>query len=84
MNAWLAASAALIVIGLVPALLIGSHGDAISRLVGLELGVAVTVLFLMAFAAAVDQPSYLIVPLVLAALNVVGTLVYTRLLGPRP
>jgi multisubunit Na+/H+ antiporter MnhF subunit len=83
-NAWLVASAILLVLGIGPALLIGARGDGISRLVGLELGAAITVFFLMAFAAGVDQPSYLIVPLVLAALNVVGTLVFTRLLGPRP
>jgi multisubunit Na+/H+ antiporter MnhF subunit len=83
-NAWLAASAVLLVLGLGPALLIASRGDGVARLVGLELGAAISVFFLMAFAAAVNQPSYLIVPLVLAALNVVGTLVFTRLLGPRP
>lgn len=84
MNSWLAAAALLLVCGLGPALLIGSRGDAVSRLIGLELAAPVTVFFLMAFAAGVDQPSYLIVPLVLAVLNVVGTLVFTRLLGPRP
>ncbi len=84
MNAWLAASAVLLVLGLGPALIIGARGDGVSRLVGLELASPIAVFFLMAFAAGVDQPSYLIVPLVLAVLNVVGTLVFTRLLGPRP
>jgi multisubunit Na+/H+ antiporter MnhF subunit len=74
----------LLVVGLGPALLIGSRGDGVGRLVGLELAASVAVLFLLAFAAGVNQPSYLIVPLVLAVLNVVGTLVFTRLLGPRP
>jgi multisubunit Na+/H+ antiporter MnhF subunit len=84
MNAWLAACAVLIILGLGPALAIGSRGDGISRLVGLQLTGAIAVFVLMAFAAAVNQPSYLIVPLALAVLNVVGTLVFTRLLGPRP
>jgi multisubunit Na+/H+ antiporter MnhF subunit len=83
-NAWIAASAVLIVGGLGPALLIASRGDGLSRLVGLQLGTSVAVLFLMAFSAGVDQSSYLVVPLVLVVLEVVGTLVYTRLLGPRP
>ncbi|HVW81111.1 MAG TPA: monovalent cation/H+ antiporter complex subunit F [Mycobacteriales bacterium] len=83
MNAWIAASAVLLVAGLGPALVVGSRGDGIARLVGLQLASPVAVFALMAFSVGVNQPSYLIVPLVLAVLNVVGTLVYTRLLGPR-
>jgi multisubunit Na+/H+ antiporter MnhF subunit len=43
----------------------------------------IIMLVLTAFAQAMAQPSYLIVPLVLAVLSVTGTLVFTRLLGPR-
>ena len=84
MNAWLAACAVLIILGLGPALVIGSRGDGNARLVGLQLTGSIAVFVLMAFAEAVGQPSYLIVPLALAVLNVVGTLVFTRLMGPRP
>lgn len=83
MNAWLAACAVLIVLGLIPTLWVASRGDAVRRLVGLQLSGALAVLVLMSFAQAMNQPSYLIVPLVLAVLTVAGTLVFTRLLGPR-
>ncbi|MGH3745133.1 MAG: monovalent cation/H+ antiporter complex subunit F [Mycobacteriales bacterium] len=84
MNAWLAACSVLIIGGLVPGLWLGARGDGVRRLVGLQLSSVIAVLVLMAFARAVAQPGYLIVPLVLAVLSVAGTLVFTRLLGPRP
>jgi hypothetical protein len=40
-------------------------------------------LALLAFAQAVAQPSYLIVPTVAVVLSFAGTLVFTRLLAPR-
>lgn len=83
-STWLAACAVLIAGGLLPALWLGARGDAVRRLVGLQLSSSITVLVLLAFAQAEHQPSYLIVPLVLVALSVAGTLVFTRLLGPRP
>jgi len=43
-------------------------------------GVLVTLCLSVAF----GQSSYLIVPLTLSVLAVTGTLVFTRLLGPRP
>lgn len=84
MNRWLWACIVLLAGGLLPALWVGARGDGVRRLIGLELSSAIGVLFLMAFSRAMNQPSYLIVPLVLAVLSVAGTLVYTRLLGPRP
>lgn len=84
MTLWLAACIVLMAGGMFPALWIGSRGDPIDRLVGVELGGAVAVLVLMAFSHAMKESSYLIVPLVLAVLTVAGTLVFTRLLGPRP
>ncbi|HEU5033485.1 MAG TPA: monovalent cation/H+ antiporter complex subunit F [Mycobacteriales bacterium] len=84
MTTWLAACIVLIALGLFPALWVGSRGDAVNRLVGVEIAGAVTVLVLLAFSRAMQQSIYLIVPLVLAVLTVTGTLVYTRLLGPRP
>jgi multisubunit Na+/H+ antiporter MnhF subunit len=83
MTTWLAACIVLITLGLFPALWVASRGDAVKRLVGVELGGAVAVLVLLAFSRAMQQSTYLIVPLVLALLTVAGTLVYTRLLGPR-
>lgn len=81
---WLAACVVLIALGLFPALWVGSRGDPVARLVGLEIAGAVGVFVLLAFSHAMSNSSYLIVPLVLAVLTVTGTLVYTRLLGPRP
>jgi multisubunit Na+/H+ antiporter MnhF subunit len=56
----------------------------VDRLVGVELGSAVLTLALLLFAQAVNQPQYLVVPLVLAVASFAGTLVYTRLLRPPP
>ncbi|MGH8888814.1 MAG: monovalent cation/H+ antiporter complex subunit F [Acidothermaceae bacterium] len=80
---WYIASIALLIGGLVPAVLLGSRGGPTDRLVGLMLGSAVAVLALLTMAQAYAQSSYLIVPLVLAVLSTTGVLVFTRLLGPR-
>lgn len=84
MTVWLVVCAILIIGGLVPALFLGATGDGVRRLVALELSGTIAVLVLMAFAHAVSQSSYLIVPITLTVLSVAGTLVFTRLLGPRP
>jgi multisubunit Na+/H+ antiporter MnhF subunit len=81
---WLTACAVLIVLGLIPTLWVGARGDGLRRLVALEMTTVLAVLALMAFSRAVGQSSYLIVPLVLVVSAVAGTLVFTRLLGPRP
>ena len=83
-TAWLALLGVLMVGGMGPAVLLGCRGDPVARLVGLELLSAVAVVAMVVFSHAVDQTSYLIVPLVLAVLAAAGTLVFTRLLGPRP
>lgn len=83
MNPWLLGTIVLVATGLGPALWIGSRGEPEARLVGLELGGVAVTLAMMSFAQAVAQPSYLIVPLVLALVSVAGILVYTRLLAPR-
>jgi multisubunit Na+/H+ antiporter MnhF subunit len=75
------AALVLMVAGLGPALWLGVRGDAVDRLVGLELGSALTVLVLLLLAQATGQSSLLIVPLVLVLLSFAGTLVFTRLLG---
>jgi multisubunit Na+/H+ antiporter MnhF subunit len=83
-NAWLVAAGVLMAGGLGPALWLGARGEAVERLVGLELGGALTVLVLMLLSQATGQSSLLLVPLVLVLLSFAGTLVFTRLLGSRP
>jgi multisubunit Na+/H+ antiporter MnhF subunit len=70
--------------GLVPAWLLTIRGDPVERLVGLQLATAVATLDLLVLAQAFGQSSYLIVPFVLVLVSFAGTLVYTRLLAPRP
>jgi multisubunit Na+/H+ antiporter MnhF subunit len=81
MNPWLLFAGVLTVAGLVPALVIGSRGEALHRVAGLQFAGPVVVLVLVAVSAAVGQPSYLIVPLALILLSFAGTLVFTRLLA---
>lgn len=83
MNAWLAATVALTVTGLAPALWLGSRGSPVDRLIALELTGAVTALDMLLFAQVSGRSIYLIVPLVLVLMSFAGTLVFTRLLGPR-
>ena len=80
-NAWLVFAGALLVAGLIPALVIGTRGKGTLRLVGLQFGSAVTVLLLVALCASPGATSYLVVPLALVLLSFAGTLVYTRLLS---
>lgn len=82
MNAWLIGDLALVGIGLPVAIWIAARGNAVDRLVGLELTGVIGTLALLAFSQAVKQPSYLIVPTVAVVLAFAGTLVYTRLLAP--
>jgi multisubunit Na+/H+ antiporter MnhF subunit len=82
MSPWIIGDLALVGIGLPVAVWIGASGDEIDRLVGLELAGVIGTLALLAFAQAVAQPSYLIVPTAAVVLSFVGTLVFTRLLAP--
>jgi multisubunit Na+/H+ antiporter MnhF subunit len=82
-NTLLLAAVVVVLGGVVPAMVSLGRGDAVERLVGLELMGAVTVLVLMIVAIGFGQPQYLIVPLVLVVLSWAGTLVFTRLLGRR-
>ncbi|HET7070780.1 MAG TPA: monovalent cation/H+ antiporter complex subunit F [Nocardioides sp.] len=83
MNPWLLGALALVGVGLPVAIWIGARGDGVDRLVGLELAGVIGTLALLAFAQAVKQPSYLIVPTVAVVVSFAGTLVYTRLLAVR-
>lgn len=84
MNSWLLGTLALMIGGLVPAGWLALRGDPVRRLTGVCLAGPVVTLMLVLLAHAAAQPSYLIVPLSLAPLSFAGTLVFTRLLGPRP
>jgi multisubunit Na+/H+ antiporter MnhF subunit len=81
MTMWLVAAGALMIGGLIPAMVLAGRGPAAHRLLGLELAGATGVILLMVLCQAMNQSSYLIVPLVLALLSFAGTLVFTRLLG---
>jgi len=70
--------------GLPPSLWMATQGEALERLVGMELAGVEIILSMLVFSAVVEQPSYLIVPMVAAVLAFAGTLVFTRLLAPRP
>lgn len=83
MSPWLVGDLALLGIGLPVAVWIGARGNAVDRLVGLELAGVIATLALMAFAQVMAQPSYLIVPTVAAVLSFAGTLVFVRLMAPR-
>ncbi|HMC40477.1 MAG TPA: hypothetical protein VKI19_12495 [Acidimicrobiales bacterium] len=72
---------ALLLGGMVPALVITSKGDPLDRLVGLNLLTAVITFVLILFSVVGPGQSYdLILPLVLVPLSFAGTLVFTRLL----
>jgi multisubunit Na+/H+ antiporter MnhF subunit len=82
MNAFGWAAVVCTAAALAPALLLGSRGDPMDRLVGLELAGAVVTLDMLMLTIAFAQSSYLIVPFVLVLLSFAGTLVFTRLLAP--
>jgi multisubunit Na+/H+ antiporter MnhF subunit len=74
--------AAAVMIGAVPAaLFLTATGTPEARLVGLELVTGAVTVAMLIVAQVVGQSYELIVPLVLVVLSVVGTLVFTRLLG---
>lgn len=82
MNGWEIAAMALLVGGVVPAVVLASRGGPLDRLIGLELVSSVSVLSLLVIIQGDGRSSYLIVPLVLVLLGFAGILVYTRLLRP--
>jgi multisubunit Na+/H+ antiporter MnhF subunit len=74
----------LMIGGMIPGLVLLSRGDAVGRLIALQLLAGLAVLELLLLSQGFGQSQYLIVPLVLAVLSFAGTLVFTRLLGRRP
>jgi multicomponent Na+:H+ antiporter subunit F len=82
-TSWLLFCGVLLVAGLGTSLYLGARGDAPARLLGVQLAGTAAVLLFIALSVVAAQPSYLIVPLVLALLSYAGTLVFTRLLARR-
>lgn len=82
MSGWLAGAIVLMLGGFGPAAWLGTRGSPVDRLVGLEIGGVTATLMLLGLIQALNQPSYLIVPLVMVLLSFAGTLVFTRLLAP--
>jgi multisubunit Na+/H+ antiporter MnhF subunit len=83
MSIWLACCIALGAGAALPAVLLAMRGDPVARLIGLQQLATVTTLALLLLAQAVNQPSYLVVPLTLSLLGFAGALVFARLAVPR-
>lgn len=84
MNPWLIGDLVLLGVAMPATLWLAARGDELDRLVGLEMSGVVATLTLLAFIEGAGQSSYLVVPLLTAVLSFAGTLVFTRLLAPRP
>jgi len=81
-NAWLIGATALLA-GLLPCGWVVLRGQLTEALVALELASTVVTIVLVLIAQGFDRSSYFTVPVVLAALSFVGTLVFVRFLGDR-
>jgi multisubunit Na+/H+ antiporter MnhF subunit len=81
-NAWLVASTVLLA-GLLPCGWVLLRGRPREALVALELASTVVTIVLVLLAEGFHRSSYFTVPLVLAAMSFVGTLVFIRFLGDR-
>jgi multisubunit Na+/H+ antiporter MnhF subunit len=82
MNVWLIGATALLA-GLLPCGWVLLRGRLTEALVGLELGSTVVTVVLVLLAEGFHRSSYFTLPLVLAALSLVGTLAFLRFLGDR-
>jgi len=82
-NVWLIGATALLV-GLLPCGWVVLRGRrATDALVGLELGSTLVTVVLVLLAEGFHRSSYFTLPLALAALSFLGTLVFIRFLGDR-
>lgn len=70
----------LLIGGFIPVLVMGAIGHSFNRLVALQMGSSISVLFMLIFVEVSNQGSELILPLVVVPLSLAGTLVFTRLL----
>lgn len=82
MNVWLIAATVLLA-GLLPCGWVLLRARIVDALVALELGSTVVTLVLLLLAEGFRRSSYFELPVVLAALTFVGTLVFIRFLGER-
>lgn len=82
MNVWLVAGTALLA-GLLPCGWVLLRGRPAEALVALELAATLVTVVLVLLAQGFHRSSYFTVPLVLAALSFVGSLVLLRFLGDR-
>jgi multisubunit Na+/H+ antiporter MnhF subunit len=81
-NVWLVAATVLLA-GLVPCGWVLLRAGLLDALVALELATTLVTVVLVLLAEGFHRSSYFVVPLVLAALSFVGTLVFVRFLGDR-
>ncbi len=79
MNRWLVAAAALLVVGMLPAVVASGRGDVLDRLAGLAMAGVVATLEMLLLAEGYQRSSYVDAGLVLAALSLTGSLVFARL-----
>lgn len=80
MNVWLWGATGLLV-GLVPCGWLALRASRVDALVALQTAASLTTLVLVFLAQGFQRPSYMTLPLALAFLNVVGTLIFARFLG---
>jgi multisubunit Na+/H+ antiporter MnhF subunit len=81
-NVWLIAATVLLA-GLLPCAWVLLRARLIEALVALELASTIVTVVLLLLAEGFHRSSYFELPLVLAALSFVGTLVFIRFLGDR-
>jgi multisubunit Na+/H+ antiporter MnhF subunit len=81
-NVWLIAATVLLA-GVVPCGWVMLRARLVDALVALELGSTLVTLVLLLLAEGFHRSSYFNVPVVLAALSFVGTLVFLRFFGDR-
>ena len=82
MNVWLI-GATVLACGLLPCLYVCLRAPILDAIVALEATGAVAALVLLLLAEGFHRSSYFTVPIVLAALAFVGSLVFVRFLGER-
>jgi len=78
-NRWLVAAAALLVVGMLPAVVVAGRGDVLDRLAGLAMAGVVATLEMLLLSEGYQRSSYVDAGLVLAALSLIGSLVFARL-----
>jgi multisubunit Na+/H+ antiporter MnhF subunit len=81
-NVWLIAATVLLA-GLIPCGWVILRAQLVDALVALELGSTLVTVVLVLLAEGFGRSSYFTVPVVLAALSFVGTLVFLRFIGDR-